>query len=91
MEGVPDMSDILTRNFGTGPIEIKGPATELRPTELYLKENGAIGDTASFAIVLTDPFMPSTRVFGQLTLVMLNEALNELGYRVVKINKNIKA
>ena len=71
-------------NHGTGPIDLRhlGAADEMRPTEIHLKEDGAIGDKPSFTIVMTA--LGRTPKFGQLSLEMLNEALNELGYEIIK-------
>ena len=70
-------------NHGTGPIKLMGPVTEMLPTEIHLKEDGAIGDTPSVAIVMDDFSNPV--VFGQLSLKMWNEGLKDIGYKIVKL------
>lgn len=70
-------------NHGTGPIKLVGPSTELRPTEIHLKEDGAVGDKPSVAIVMRDIF--GEFVMGQLSLEMWNEGLKDIGYKIVKI------
>ena len=71
-------------NHGTGPVDLRhlGAADEMRPTEIHLKEDGALDDKPSFTIVMTA--LGRTPKFGQISLRMLNEGLNELGYEIVK-------
>jgi hypothetical protein len=71
-------------NVGTDKIILKGYSTivEVRPVEIFLKEDGAIGDKPSFAIVMTG--LMGTAVFGQLSLETWNEALKDVGYKIVK-------
>lgn len=76
--------DFKAFNHGTGKIIIKHKEMiELKPVEIHLKENGSIKDEPSFAFVLTRPDL-ETAVFGQISLEMLNESLNELGYKIVE-------
>jgi hypothetical protein len=80
---------IFTKNHGTKPMDLThlGPSFQFIPTELHLKENGTITEEPSFAIVMQSPGIKSlsTAVIGQVSLKMLNEAMEELGYRIEKI------
>lgn len=64
-------------------------AIELRPTEIHLRENGAVDEAPSFCIVLTDQakIFHHHPVYGQISLDMLNEGLKELGYEIKPIVK----
>lgn len=75
------MKDIITKNFGIDPIAIEGPAFELRPTEFYLKEDGAKDNKPSLCIVLSSE-LSAHKIYGQISVKMLNRALNELGYEL---------
>jgi hypothetical protein len=77
------MTDIKIFNWGLQKIRIRGNLLELRPTEIHLKEDGSIKSEPSFAIVLTHPEKPEEKVFGQISLKMLTEAMDELGYMIV--------
>lgn len=71
-------------NHGKGQIDLQhlGPsALELRPSEIHLKENGSTSNEPSFAIVLEGGPL---KVYGQVSLKMLNEALGELGYTIIQ-------
>lgn len=57
---------------------------ELRPVELYLKEDGAKGDKPSFAITMIDPRNHAAPIIGELSLEMWNKGLSEVGYEIVK-------
>ena len=64
-------------------IDARGkPTFEYRPTEIHLKEAGAAGDTPSFTILMEGTFK---KVYGQLSLKMLNEGLRDIGYEIRKI------
>lgn len=74
-------------NHGTGPIVLAQHNNNLvmqaKPTELHLKENGTLNNGPSFAIVMEDYYR--NRIIGQVSLDMLKEALNEIGYDIVKL------
>ena len=53
------------------------------PTELHFKEDGALNNTPSFAIIIQD--VNGNKVVGQISLQMLNEGLNELGYKIIPV------
>jgi len=81
------LSDILqTFNHGKGLIKInRNPGagvTEGRPIELHLKEDGAADESPSFAIIIEDS--NGNKVLGQISLKMLSEALDKLGYTLTK-------
>jgi len=71
-------------NHGTNQIDVKhlGKIKMMLPTEIHYKEDGSITNGPSFAIVLTSPV--DIPVVGQISLKMLNDGLNELGYEIVK-------
>lgn len=63
----------------------KGLLLELRPTEIHLKEDGALGGKPSFTIVMTHPHESIDMVVcGQLSFDMWNEGLADIGYEIVK-------
>lgn len=76
-------------NVGTGAIDVslRPLMYELRPVEIYLKEDGALDNGASFAIVMEHPKHLVSPVIGQLSLKMFNEGLAEVGYKIVPINE----
>lgn len=78
------MEDILTRNWGKKLIIMPDNAIQMRPTEIHLKENGAKNNKPSLCIVMEIPGQVP-KVYGQISIAMLNEALNELGYCVTPI------
>lgn len=53
----------------------------MRPTEIHLKENGALDNTPSLAIVMDTQTL---RVVGEVSLNMLNEGLKSIGYELKK-------
>jgi hypothetical protein len=78
------MKDITTKNWGKAQINIKGYGNSLlesKPEEFHLKEDGAKDGSPSLAIVMTGPVVD---VVGQISIKMLAEALNELGYKLEK-------
>ncbi len=81
------MDKLRTYNHGTGLIQtdMKGivKLTQGMPTELHLKEDGTLDNKPSFAVVIED--LNRNKVIGQISLRMLKQALNELGYDVVKL------
>jgi len=76
-----------TFNHGTDPIRlVSEPGKKIAegmPTELHLKEDGALNNTPSLAIIIRD--IEGNRIVGQISLQMLNDGLNELGYQIVKL------
>lgn len=80
---MPKVKPFIGINHGTGPIKLSGPVLELRPTEIHLKEDGAVGDTPSVAIVMSN--LSKRFVMGQLSLKMWNEGLKDIGYKIVKL------
>jgi hypothetical protein len=80
------MKDIIIANWGTNQIALTNIRGEYKPVEIHLKEDGTKDNTPSFAIVMEKPkpLGITDRIFGQVSLKMLNEALNELGYEIIK-------
>lgn len=74
-------------NHGTGQVDLRHledtglVPMEMRPSELHLKEDGTKTNGPSFTLVLERGPM---RVYGQVSLDMLNEALGELGYTIIQ-------
>lgn len=58
---------------------------EMKPVEIHHKEDGSIKDEPSFCIVMTHPFSPT--VGGEISLEMLNDALADIGYEVIRKEK----
>ena len=80
-----DINNFVGENVKTGPIKMENNRTyQLRPVKLYLKEDGAKDDGASFAILMVDPYNHAAPVIGQVSLDMWNKAMNEVGYEIVK-------
>lgn len=71
-------------NVGKGAIDLREypSAYQLRPTRIYLKEDGAINDKPSFGILMEHPTDYQPKVLGQLSLAMLNDGLNDVGYTI---------
>lgn len=76
-------------NVGTGPINLTRweNIDQFRPVEIHLKENGSLKDEPSFAIILTSPYSKKT-IVGQISLEMLNDGLNDIGYEITKKFEN---
>ena len=55
------------------------------PTELHHKEDGDLNNEPSSCFVLERP-SNDTAIIGQISLKMLNEGLNEIGYRIERID-----
>ncbi len=51
-----------------------------RPTEIHHKADGAIGDKPSFCIVMVGH---TAVMAGEISLNMLNDGLNDIGYEIV--------
>lgn len=82
------MSKLSTVNHGLRPINLthlKQTPIEMRPTELHMKEDGSILDEPSFCFVMQHPSMLHKPVSAQVSLDMLDRAMNELGYKIVKL------
>lgn len=78
-------SDKLTvTNHGTGKIAIvtdTESVIETDLTHLHLKEDGTVDDKPSLAF---ESIVPGYIFVSQISLKMLNDALNELGYQITK-------
>ena len=80
--------DFTTYNHGTAPIDmsflsIVGNLHQMRPHQLHLKEDGAVGDKPSFALVFIDG--NRNIVVGEISEEMLSEGFKELGYSLEKV------
>lgn len=74
---------------GKGKVDFRQapvPHYEMRPVEIYHKIDGSIDYAPTFTIVMFNPIQ-NFSVFGQVTLNMLNEGLEQIGYRLVKVTK----
>jgi len=60
-----------------------GEMMEMRPNSIHHKLNGTVDEKPSFVMVMENPDMPY-KVFGQISVGMLNYALLEIGYKIVK-------
>jgi hypothetical protein len=78
------MKDIKTKNWGKEQIDLRhlGFVSEVRPIEIYLKEDGSKTNGPSICIV--NMGAGSKHTFSQITIEMFNEALGELGYEIRK-------
>lgn len=86
--------DFKAFNHGKNKIDLssKNNLVFMRPTEIHLKEDGDINDEPSFAIIMAIPFQSEfvAPVVGEISLKMFNEALESIGYKIIKqINNNI--
>jgi hypothetical protein len=84
------MKSIKAVNHGLGKIDLKeiqktSLLVELVPVELHHKEDGDLDDKPSFCIVLKS--QPGMHFYGQISLRMLDEAMNQLGYSITNHNK----
>jgi len=81
--------DFKAINHGTGQIDLSHLAAfnpiQMRPVELHLKEDGTVDDKPSFGIVMTD--RTGRVVFGEISLKMLREGFQELGYDICKLGE----
>ena len=75
--------------IGKGQIDLRPfpAAYELRPIQIFHKEDGDVKDEPSFAILMVDPNKIANPVIGQLSLRMLNQGLADVGYEIVKKKK----
>ena len=77
--------DIYTKNWGKNPIILSGVNMELIPKQLHLKEDGDLYNKPSICIVMSGNHHNLPTVYGQVSIRMLNEALNELGYQITQV------
>lgn len=82
---MPDEKPFIGINVGNGPIKMPPTAYELRPTKIYLKEDGARNNGPSVAILYEHPLHLQAPVVGQLSIEMWNEGLKDIGYKLVKL------
>ena len=77
-------------NHGTAQINLMhlGKAVQMLPIEIHLKEDGDLEGNPSFAIVSKYPEAVIPAVVSQISLKMLNEGLNDIGYEIKKITNN---
>jgi len=70
-------------DVGKGPIDLSPypSAYQLRPIEIYHKEDGAVDDGPSFGILMICPYNIAAPVLGQISLKMFNEGLADVGYK----------
>lgn len=76
-------------NHGKNKIQLEGNRfLHAKPIEIHLKEDGDINNEPSFAIVMEHvAFIHITFIVGEISLKMLNEGLEDIGYKIVPIQK----
>ena len=74
----------MAEDVGKGPIDVRylGSTAQYRPTKIIHKADGAVDNGPSFCIVMEH--LVRMPVVGQVSLKMLNEALADIGYEIVK-------
>lgn len=73
-------------NHGKGQIDLRHlgkDAYRAKPTEFHFKENGAIDDGPSIAIVMSAVGI-GISIFGEMSITTLQECLDEVGYTLIK-------
>ena len=73
-------------NHGKGNISITtvfNNVNEARPIEIHLKEDGALDNRPSFAIIMVD--LQNNAILGQITLDMFNKGCKDIGYQLIKL------
>lgn len=79
------IKDLIAINHGTGKVDLRhlgAAALRMLPTELHLKEDGALNGKPSVCFVMETPFATA---YGELSLEMWNTALETIGYKIEKI------
>lgn len=78
------MKEFRGINHGREKIGISvGPQfVEMKPTVIHLKEDGTLTDEPSLCIEME---RGSAKAFGQISLKMFNDGLEDIGYKLVKI------
>lgn len=79
-----DKKPFIAVDHGNNKIDLshlQGRAFEFRPVEIHHKADDSVKDQPSFTIVMKHGY---SNVYGQISLEMLNEALQDIGYRVIK-------
>lgn len=73
------------KDHGTDRMDFRhiGPAIEMMPVEIHVKQDGDLEGNPSFAIVLRGE--PKISVIGQISLRMLNDGLSDIGYKISKV------
>jgi hypothetical protein len=72
-------------DHGTDPFKLhfeKSLALEFQPYEIHHKVDATTDNGPGFCIVMTNGIL---NVYGQISLKMMNEALNSIGYKIEKI------
>lgn len=77
--------DIKTKDWGTDQIDLRDNqlVKEFKPVEIHHKSDGSLKNKPSFLFVLYSPISPY-KIIGQISLQMLNQAMNELGYKITE-------
>ncbi len=80
-----EIKDFTAYNHGKKQIDLRdiGFTTDMRPTEIHFKEDGSLDNKPSFCIVLEAPMLRAA--IGELTVEMFNDALKDIGYKLIKI------
>jgi hypothetical protein len=83
-----DKKDFEGFNHGKDTIKIGNRFSHLwhlKPVEIHLKEDGALDDEPSFAILMENSMLGYGAI-GQISVKMFNEGLKDVGYKIVKID-----
>jgi hypothetical protein len=75
-------------NWGMEPIklELDSIGYEFKPVQVHMKLDGSMENKPSFCIVMHHPGADKY-VYGQISMKMANDVLNQLGYQIVKYDK----
>lgn len=71
-------------DHGTDNVDLRslGGMRLMRPVEIHHKADGSLKNEPSFTIVMKGSL--DFMVAGEISLEMLNEGLNEIGYQIIK-------
>ncbi len=80
------MKDFMTKDHGKKEVNLRhlrNVIGEFMPAELHHKADGDVNDEPSFTLVFKGT--AGYHIYGQISLRMLSEGLEELGYKLEKI------
>jgi DNA primase len=85
------MKPFTGHNHGRDKILLElDPATTLaaRPIEVHIKQNGALDEGPSLAIVMKIPGDKGFHVYGEISIDMFNKGLADIGYQITPITED---